>query len=424
MDIGPPPEEEERGKTGFWRERLKRIISEAEPERIIIAAIVLVGALLIIAAVHSYNSTRLVRKTLAEAQHFEQTANFLSLYLLAMDDAETGQRGYLLTGNPVYLGPYFTGVTRSRAFEKTLLAFFQAPSTTREDLLIIFRSAAAKRAELARTIALAKAGNRTGALAIVRNGQGKNFMDQLRSGVRKVRDREGGKVFLERSLLAERLRHEERNLILAGAALFALAWLLWKFFALSMTRKRRSRASLEWETFHDRLTGLHNRKGLIDFLKKELPEALEKGATLGVLFIDLDGFKEVNDRNGHAAGDRVLIEVARRFGEVIRQEDLLARLGGDEFVVCLPGLGSPERAEQLALRLIDSLDPPFFPPVGKGILSCSVGVALFPGDGKTPAEIVAAADMAMYQSKRAGKRRVSFYCPGDRGAMSVLPRSS
>ncbi|MGC8499918.1 MAG: diguanylate cyclase domain-containing protein [Leptospirillia bacterium] len=424
MDIGPPPEEEERGKTGFWRERLKRIISEAEPERIIIAAIVLVGALLIIAAVHSYNSTRLVRKTLVEAQHFEQTANFRSLYLLAMDDAETGQRGYLITGNSAYLVPYVTGITRSRALEKTLLGFFQDRSATREDLLGVFRAAAAKRAELARTIALAEAGNRTGALAIVRNGRGKNLMDQIRSGIRRVREREEIRVFQKRSLLAERLRYEERNLLFGGAAFFAMSGLLWKFFALSMTWKRRSRASLEWETLHDRLTGLPNRKGLLDFLEKELQEALEKGVALGVLFIDLDGFKEVNDRHGHATGDLVLIEVARRFGEVIRQEDLLSRLGGDEFVVCLPGLGSPEKVEELALRLIDSLAPPFFSPVGKGILSCSVGVALFPGDGKTPAEIVAAADMAMYQSKRAGKRRVSFYCPGDRGAMSVLPRSS
>jgi diguanylate cyclase (GGDEF)-like protein len=289
---------------------------------------------------------------------------------------------------------------------------------------MVFRSAAGKRAELARTIALAEAGNRTGALAIVRNGRGKNLMDQVRSGIRKVRDREGGKVFRERSLLAERLRHEERNLILTGAALFSLAWLLWKFFALSMDRKRKVRESLERETAQDRLTGLANRKGLLDFLLRTIPGTLEKNEMLGVLFIDLDGFKSVNDRHGHEAGDRVLIEVARRFSTVIRKEDFLARLGGDEFVLCLPSLDSPEKASELAHRLIESLDSPFFSPIGKGVLSCSVGVAFVPGDGRSPSEIVSAADMAMYQSKREGKRRVSFYCPGGRGAMSALPLSS
>lgn len=424
MDPGPPQEKEERGKTGFWQERFKRIISETEPERIVLAAIVLVGALLVFAAVHSYNSTRIVRKTLAEAVRFERAERDLSLYLLAMDDAETGQRGYLLTGDSSYLAPYNAGIARSRSLEPSLLVFFKDEPSSRDLLAALFRTASAKRAELGDTIALARSGNVSGAVAIVRKNRGKALMDQIRAGVRTVREQERARLLRERSLLVERLRHEERNLLLTGAALFSLAWLLWKFFALSMDRKRKVRESLERETAQDRLTGLANRKGLLDFLLRTIPGTLEKNEMLGVLFIDLDGFKSVNDRHGHEAGDRVLIEVARRFSTVIRKEDFLARLGGDEFVLCLPSLDSPEKASELAHRLIESLDSPFFSPIGKGVLSCSVGVAFVPGDGRSPSEIVSAADMAMYQSKREGKRRVSFYCPGGRGAMSALPLSS
>ena len=94
-------------------------------------------------------------------------------------------------------------------------------------------------------------------------------------------------------------------------------------------------------------------------------------------------------------------------------------------MICLTGTGeSRDWVESLAQRLIATFDNPFFPPVGKGVLSCSVGVALFPRDGRSPAELLTSADMAMYQSKNAGKHRVTFYNPGDRGAMSAFLRSS
>lgn len=395
-----------------------------EPERVFLLAGLLLSIFLGAAAVHSYNSTRLVRKTIILAQHYEQEETLVSRYLLAMEDAETGQRGYLLTGDDAFLAPYIFGVKRSLVLENVMQQSFAGSLAGKENLNALFRVSARKRAELAQTIGLYKKGQRSEALDILKKGSGKIMMDQIRLRVQTLEDREKNNLLTARDALSRRLRYAERDLLAAGIALGGLFWLLWRLLSLSMEKKRRSREILEQETQVDRLTGFPNRKRLFEYLPEACRRSQEEGQTLAVLFIDLDGFKLVNDRHGHAAGDRVLMEVAHRFSALVRSEDLLARLGGDEFVICLPGQESEEGVVALAHRLIASFDEPFFSPIGKGVLSCSVGVALFPRDANSPAELVAAADMAMYQSKNAGKRRVSFYNPRDRGAMSSLPHSS
>ena len=396
-----------------------------EPERVFVFGALLVGSIFGVLAVHSYDSTRLVRRALVLAGSFEREETLVSDYLLSMDDAETGQRGYLLTGNPSYLAPYIKGISRSMVLERKLRDAFSGGSQDSKDLDVLFALAAAKRSELSRTIGLYGRGERSESMQILKDNEGKDLMDRIRSQVRRLEGRKKGELLGVRQALVRRLEHAERNLVAAGVSLGLFLWLLWRLFALSMEKKRRSREILEQETLVDRLTGLPNRKRLFEFLEVACRRAEKEGRDLAVLFIDLDGFKSVNDRHGHATGDRILVEVAHRFGSVIRGEDLLARLGGDEFVICLTGTGeSRSWVESLAQRLIATFDDPFFPPVGKGVLSCSVGVACFPRDGRSPAELLSSADMAMYQSKNAGKHRVTFYNPGDRGAMSAFPRSS
>ena len=406
------------------RRRWARWLS-GEPERVFVLGALLVGTIFGLLAVHSYDSTRLVRKALFLAQNFERDEALVSAYLLSMDDAETGQRGYLLTGNDSYLAPYIKGISRSMVLEKKLRDAFSGGSPGSKDLDVLFDLAAAKRLELSRTIGLYSRGDHAKAMRILESNEGKNLMDRIRRRVRSLQEREKKNLLGVRNALARRLDHAERDLVAAGVSLGLFLWFLWRLLALSMEKKRRSSEILEQEAQLDRLTGLPNRKRLFEFLEVACHRAEKEGRALAVLFVDLDGFKSVNDRHGHAAGDRILVEVARRFGSVIRGEDLLARLGGDEFVVCLSGTGeSREWVESLAQRLIASFDDPFFPPVGKGALSCSVGVALFPKDGRSPSELLTSADMAMYQSKNTGKHRVTFYNPGDRGAMSAFPRSS
>jgi diguanylate cyclase (GGDEF)-like protein/PAS domain S-box-containing protein len=155
-------------------------------------------------------------------------------------------------------------------------------------------------------------------------------------------------------------------------------------------RDRRTRH----EADHDPLTGLANRRALERTLGAALERAAARGRAVGVLMLDLDGFKAVNDRHGHAAGDEVLREVARRLRRSVRERDLVARLGGDEFVVVLTDLAAvPDSVERVEAALAEP-----FPGVDAA-LRAAVGVAMFPADGPTVAELLAAADRQMYAAK-------------------------
>jgi diguanylate cyclase (GGDEF)-like protein/PAS domain S-box-containing protein len=155
-------------------------------------------------------------------------------------------------------------------------------------------------------------------------------------------------------------------------------------------RDRRTRH----EADTDPLTGLANRRALERTLEAALARAASRGRSVGVLMLDLDGFKAVNDRHGHAAGDEVLREVARRLQRSVRERDLVARLGGDEFVVVLTDLGAvPDSVD----RVESALAEPFAGT--EAPLRAAVGVAVYPGDGATVADLLDAADRAMYAAK-------------------------
>jgi len=160
----------------------------------------------------------------------------------------------------------------------------------------------------------------------------------------------------------------------------------------------------------DTLTGLPNRRLLGDRMEQAIARSSRNGKMLALCYLDLDNFKPVNDRHGHEAGDRVLIEAARRMQEPIRTEDTVARLGGDEFVLLLVDLETVAECEAVLRRIIASLASPF--PVADGIdaqLSASIGVAFFPADGRTADELVRKADQAMYTAKQTGRNRVVFF---------------
>ena len=156
----------------------------------------------------------------------------------------------------------------------------------------------------------------------------------------------------------------------------------------------------------DELTGLLNRRGLFEWGRAMLEAAARRGVPAALLYLDLNRFKQINDTQGHAAGDRVLDEVARRLRRATRSRDLLARLGGDEFVVLLEGDG--ETALRVASRVQRALAEPLTVGQETYRLSASVGVALFPSDGEHVAELVRKADIAMYQAKRRGEPVVFF----------------
>ena len=184
----------------------------------------LVGIIFGVLAVHSYDSPRLVRRALVLAGSFEREETLVSDYLLSMDDAETGQRGYLLTGNPSCLTPYIKVISRSMVLERKLRDAFSGGSQDSKDLDVLFGLAAAKRSELSRTIGLYGRGERSESMQILKDNEGKDLMDRIRSQVRRLEGRKKGELLGVRQALVRRLEHAERDLVAAGVSLGLFLW--------------------------------------------------------------------------------------------------------------------------------------------------------------------------------------------------------
>ena len=180
----------------------------------------------------------------------------------------------------------------------------------------------------------------------------------------------------------------------------------------------RSRAEGESRrmAMHDTLTGLPNRALLSEKVDEALGELLPGREYICVLMLDLDGFKRVNDSLGHARGDALLRDVAQRLMGAVRPADTIARLGGDEFAVLLAGLTGPDEAEMVAQRLLDALKAPFSTSGRAVHLSASMGVAPARSRSVTVANLLADADLAMYEAKTSGKGRYVVFAPTFRKA--------
>ena len=173
---------------------------------------------------------------------------------------------------------------------------------------------------------------------------------------------------------------------------------------------RAAKAELE-KANYDPLTELPNRVIGRDRLHQAVVQGRREGNLVATLYLDLDRFKWVNDNLGHAAGDELLQQVARRCRANLREGDTFARLGGDEFLCVLPALSDAGRAEELAARLVRALDQPFDLAAGEAHIGASVGIALYPAHGTTVDALVAAADAALYAAKHAGRNAYRVYAP-------------
>ncbi len=165
---------------------------------------------------------------------------------------------------------------------------------------------------------------------------------------------------------------------------------------------------------HDLLTGLPNRRLFLDRLEQEVKHAKRSDRPLSLLFMDLDGFKEVNDSLGHDAGDHLLTDVAKRLTDCVREDDTVARLGGDEFTVILTSARQRKDIELVAQTIIDALAAPFHIEQEPVKISVSIGIAFYPEDASSPVELLEAADQAMYRAKKSASRRMYFYDASDK----------
>jgi two-component system cell cycle response regulator len=160
--------------------------------------------------------------------------------------------------------------------------------------------------------------------------------------------------------------------------------------------------TLESLALTDPLTGLANRRLLVDRLSMGLLQARRERAGMALLYLDLDGFKSVNNTMGHAAGDALLKMVAGRLQSAVREQDTVARLGGDEFVIVLGRAGADEAA-QVAAKVIESVSQPYAIEGPPARVTVSVGISLYPVHGDDPEALLKRADLALYEAKRSGK---------------------
>ena len=171
-----------------------------------------------------------------------------------------------------------------------------------------------------------------------------------------------------------------------------------------VTEAKRQGERLRKLSEHDALTGLPNRLLALDRLQQAMAHARHTGSQLAVCYLDLDGFKAVNDRFGHQVGDRVLVEAARRLSLSVRSSDTVARMGGDEFAILLPGMTASGEFDRVLGRIVESIGRPYELDDGRveGV-GASIGYTVFPEDEATPEMLLVHADHGMYAAKRAGK---------------------
>jgi diguanylate cyclase (GGDEF)-like protein len=206
-----------------------------------------------------------------------------------------------------------------------------------------------------------------------------------------------------------------KTFLVATAALCTLMGLSFGVPAIAWYRRTREKQHAErrirFLAHHDVLTGLANRASLIERMSALLAASARNRGHLAVHFIDLDHFKEINDRFGHDGGDFLLQTIGERLQAITRSNDIVARLGGDEFVLVQPSVSGRKQAEEFAYRLSSALAEPMRLKEHELFTTVSIGVALAPADGDTPERLLKSADLAVYRGKADGRNCVRFFLP-------------
>jgi diguanylate cyclase (GGDEF)-like protein/PAS domain S-box-containing protein len=184
-----------------------------------------------------------------------------------------------------------------------------------------------------------------------------------------------------------------------------------------ISARKESEDAIKRLAYRDELTGLPNRNSLGDRLHLELAHAKRNREPLALAYLDLDGFKAINDARGHAAGDELPRTVARRMSSTLRAGDTVARIGGDEFVLLLPSISGADEARRVAEKIVAAVEQPVTWNDQPMRASASIGIALYPRDGEEPESLLRRADKAMYRAKSKGRGRVELVIWSDAPAL-------
>ncbi|MBC8320808.1 MAG: diguanylate cyclase [Bacteroidetes bacterium] len=215
--------------------------------------------------------------------------------------------------------------------------------------------------------------------------------------------------YIPRENILRRIDLLKDSLIIVNIVFIFIIGIGSRILALSVTKRKEAEEKLKHLAHYDHLTGLPNRKTLYDRMNMSMAVSKRENKHFFVFFIDLDGFKAVNDNFGHDTGDKLITEAATRLKDSVRESDTVARIGGDEFVVLLNSIQNISDVGTIADKILEKLSEDFSNSVTNYSITASIGIAIFPKDGVGQNELLNSADTAMYNAKQSGKNTYRFY---------------
>ncbi|MEP7155178.1 MAG: diguanylate cyclase [Betaproteobacteria bacterium] len=373
----------------------------------LVFAVVAISAVSTVAVVSAENLIFTNEKIL-RAQRIISSLDSIRFNALSLD---IGEQNYIITGNERDLGRYRSGTVEIEGELVYLAGKREEYSALSQRFVELDSLARQFIADERKIVDARRTQGFAAAQSMVRDHIGDALQEkllglahQLLAQARREQD----------SLEADQISYGDkvRRLILAliSSSAFILVFLYGTLRRLNL-EQRAAQMRIAHQATHDSLTDLFNRPALMEHISLRLRNA-ETEAALGgfaLLLVDLDGFKSVNDNLGHDAGDALLKEVARRTRGALRDSDYLSRLGGDEFLIVIPQVSDQETAENVAKKLISVIAQPYVLGIERAQVTASIGVSLFPRDGRQREDLMKSADVALYQAKRAGKNCVRFY---------------
>lgn len=396
-------------------------------EKKLIVGIVTVSVLLVVAGVILYSALKDSNDKAAQVEHSNEILTELEATLSIIKDGETGQRGYIITGQEEYLEPFreadqHAGENMARLKMLTATSEFHREKLAAAEPLI-----EAKFALMRRTIDLRRNSGFEAAQRVIQTNEGKNTMDAIRNLFARMKNEEISQLGNLKAASEAKIR----SVIVAFGALFTLILslfcLVYIFVKRDLDERNRFAVELQKLATVDELTGVFNRREVNRLLGQEFTRSRRYGNPMSIMLLDIDHFKSVNDTYGHQIGDEVLKWFAEKLRESVRAVDLPSRFGGEEFLVILPetdDAGALIIAERTRQKIAEN---PFVKCRKNGQtleipITASVGVAGI-HDIDLDAEMVRTADKCLYQAKSGGRNRVVSSAEKPRQIKQLQPQA-